>query len=187
MKAQTGTCRPASLQLYWRETGSVSGILAQGRQCTNQADGHLIERGKKKREDHAIRHDRREAHSLASFFWPKPTEGSGGRGGEGGHLIENVVQQVFAARLGLFSGVNKEGYDCIPHASQLQAVTLYAVYLEEEGGRGVVELFSTPGQHHLRHPYFSVSHSVFCLAVVTAAAPAAESLSACCCCCSWHC
>ena len=104
-------------------------------------------------------------------------------GGEKGHLIENVVQQVFAARLGLFSGINKEGYDCVSHAAQLQAVTLYAVYLEEESGCGVVKLFSTPCQHHLRHQYFSVSQFVFCLAVVTAAAAAAaaESLPGCCC------
>lgn len=74
------------------------------------------------------------------------------RGGGGGYLIENVIQQVFAARLGLFSGVDKERYDCIPHTPQLQAVTLYTVYLEEESGCGVIELLSTPCQYHLHHP-----------------------------------
>ena len=65
------------------------------------------------------------------------------------HLIENVVKQVLAAGLSLLPGVHKEGYDCIPHAPQLQAVTLYAIYLEEQSGSRVIELLASRCQHYL--------------------------------------
>ncbi|KAA6426375.1 MAG: hypothetical protein FRX49_03486 [Trebouxia sp. A1-2] len=48
------------------------------------------------------------------------------------HLVENVVQQVLAAGLSLLPGVYKEGYDRVPHAAQLKAVPLNAVYLEKQ-------------------------------------------------------
>ena len=79
-------------------------------------------------------------------------------GAPDGHLIENVVEQVLSAGLGLLPGVHKEGHDSVPHAAQLQAVTLYAVNLEEQGGCGVIELLGPCCKHHLHPPL----PSLFC-------------------------
>ena len=65
------------------------------------------------------------------------------------YLIEDVVQQVLAARLSLLPWVNKQGDDCVAYTPQLQAVPFYTVDLEEKGCCWIIELFCSSTQHHL--------------------------------------
>ena len=85
------------------------------------------------------------------------------------HLVEDVVQQVLAAGLGILLEVHKQANDGIPHTAQLQAVPLNTVHLQQQSSGRVVELLCPSPQHHL----LSTRHAS-CHRLSVAAAAAAD-------------